>query len=206
MIEARDEGVGVGVAAAEDEVVAAPAEADHLRAPGVVRRDWRARDAREVDDAIGHAAAAGGERGLRDRAEPRGGLRGQQIDGLVGAALAVGKRAAPHVRLGLDEAERAELVARRAALCRAGRALERRPEIVRLERVLGRAAVPVHGALRRAAAAEVLGERHRVGVARALQEVAGEAVSPRTSSMLALGGSGPRLTTCTSRSAQRPGK
>ena len=70
--------------------------------------------------------------------------------------------AAPDVRLGLDQAQRPAASARRAARHPELGALDRRAEIVGAQRLRGRALVPAHGARRLAAAAEVLGQRHRV--------------------------------------------
>ena len=87
--------------------------------------------------------------------------------------------AAPDVGLGLDQAERPSSSPAAPQATPALGALDGRGEIVRLERLLGGAAVPAHAPRRLAAAPEVLGHRHRVGRAVLLQPLAGEAVAER---------------------------
>jgi hypothetical protein len=83
------------------------------------------------------------------------------------------------VPLGLDQAQRARVLARRPALDAALGALDRRHQIVGVQGVLGRPQVPGHRAGRLVAEPEVLGQHHRVAGPLLLQPLAGQPVAER---------------------------
>ena len=176
-VDGGDRGVGVGVVAAEAELAGALAEAGDLRAPGARGRGCARGGDGPAFDAVEGAELAGGADDVGDGAEPRGGSGIEQARGLDAVGLGGLQLAAPHVGLGLDEAEAAEVVPVGAGGDAALGAREGGGEVVRFEGLLGRAAVPADGARGLAAAPEVLGHGHGVGVARPLHEAARETVA-----------------------------
>src|SRR5581483_4196923 len=80
-------------------------------------------------------------------------------------------------RVRLQQAEGAELLARRAASDASLGARDRGEEVAPLEALLRCAVIPADGKGRFAAALEVLGEHHRVALGGALEPVRGETVA-----------------------------
>ena len=114
-VDGQDGRVGRGVEPAERELVGALGEAHDLRAPGAGRGLGPRRDLGPALRARKTAQLGGGADRVLDGAEPRRRAGLEQAHGLRAARLRGLEVAPPDVGLGLDEAERAELLAGGAA-------------------------------------------------------------------------------------------
>jgi hypothetical protein len=143
----------------------------------VPRVDLREQALAQRLGALGVAQAEACARGLGERAAPARAALGQERHGLERARFHRGVVALPEVRLGLAEAQLAELFALRAAVNAALGSGDRRVHVVALERLLGGAQEPAHGPRGLAALLEVLREHDGLALAGLLQKGAGEAVA-----------------------------
>ncbi len=173
---------------------------EHAAGEGVLAGpEERSRQARERVDEVGrvpfgldvlqlghdgHELARGAEgaahRGeLARRHTPARAAAGQRTHGEDRRVLGQLVLAAPPLRLALDEAQAALLLAVGAAGDRLLDPLERGGEVVALERLLRRAAIPRDRPQRLAATFEVLGEHEGIGLAGRDEPRGGEAVAER---------------------------